>query len=200
MSWKKGGYQKSVHKIQDEVTGEEAAILLADLVDGNKMKMHKYNIYRQLSELKCLKMSLKEDEVILSVDFSKDYENRHHHEIQSAYFGHRNFAIFTAPFSLLEWWLCWPVPVSIRVSFFLLLSSQPWELGKMRQQFYFYYCYHKGQIWQHYNGKIFKHGNYLKYLLIFCFLLLDCFYTCLFIFYLCCKSYYFINHKYIIWP
>ena len=102
MSWKKGGYQKSVHKIQDEVTGEEAAILLADLVDGNKMKMHKYNIYRQLSELKCLKMSLKEDEVILSVDFSKDYENRHHHEIQSAYFGHRNFAIFTAPFSLLE--------------------------------------------------------------------------------------------------
>ena len=130
MSWKKGGYQKSVHKIQDEVTGEEAAILLADLVDGNKMKMHKYNIYRQLSELKCLKMSLKEDEVILSVDFSKDYENRQHHEIQSAYFGHKNFAIFTAPFSLLEWWLCWSVPVSICVSFFLLLSSQPWELGK----------------------------------------------------------------------
>ena len=47
-------HQISVHKIQDEVTGEEAAILLADLVDGNKMKMHKYNIYRQFSELKYL--------------------------------------------------------------------------------------------------------------------------------------------------
>ena len=44
--------------------------------------------------------------------------------------------------------------------------------------------------------KNFKHGNYLKQLL-FCFLLLDCFYTYLFVFYLCFKSYYFINHKYI---
>ena len=47
-------HQNSVHKIQDEVTGEEAAILLADLVDGNKMKKHRYNIYRQFSELKYL--------------------------------------------------------------------------------------------------------------------------------------------------
>ena len=39
-------HQKTAHKIQDEVTGEEAAILLADLIDRNKMKMHKYNIYR----------------------------------------------------------------------------------------------------------------------------------------------------------
>ena len=28
-------HQKTVHKIQDEVTGQEVAILLADLVDGN---------------------------------------------------------------------------------------------------------------------------------------------------------------------
>ena len=53
-----------VHKIPDEVTVEEAAILLEDLVDGNKMKMHKDNIYCQFSELKCLKKNLKEDEVI----------------------------------------------------------------------------------------------------------------------------------------
>ena len=89
-------HQKTAHKIQDEVTGEEAAILLAELVDGNKMKMHKYNIYRQSSELKCLKKNLKEDEVILSVDFSKNYENKQRHEIQSAYFGLENFTIFTA--------------------------------------------------------------------------------------------------------
>ena len=56
-----------VHKIPDEVTVEEAAILLEDLVDGNKMKMHKDNIYCQFSELKCLKKNLKEDEVIRRV-------------------------------------------------------------------------------------------------------------------------------------
>ena len=62
MSWKRGGYQNLLekvesllyyrwvshqnpdHKIQDEVTGEVAAILLADLVEENKMKMHKCNI------------------------------------------------------------------------------------------------------------------------------------------------------------
>ena len=58
--------------------------------------MHKYNIYYQLSELKCLKKDLKEDQVILSVDFLKNYKNKQHHEIQSAYFGHENFTIFTA--------------------------------------------------------------------------------------------------------
>ena len=46
--------------------------------------------------------------------------------------------------------------------------------------------------------KDFKYGNYLKWLSLFCFLLLDCFYPCLLVFYLCFKSYYFINHKYII--
>ena len=39
-------HQKSVHKIRDEVTGEEGVICLADLVDRTKMKMHKYNIYQ----------------------------------------------------------------------------------------------------------------------------------------------------------
>ena len=88
--------KKNVCKIQEEVSGEEASILLAEIVDGKKMRMHKYNIYRQFSELKWLKANLKEDEVILSVDFSKNYENKQRHEIQSAYFGHENFTIFTA--------------------------------------------------------------------------------------------------------
>ena len=52
---------------------------------------------------------------------------------------------------------------------------------KIRRQFYFYFCRRKGQIRRHYKAKIFKHGNYLKQLL-FCFLLLDCFYTCSFVF------------------
>lgn len=57
---------------------------------------HVYDIYRQHSELKFLKANLKPNEVILSVDFSKNYENERRHEIQSAYFGHEAFTIFTA--------------------------------------------------------------------------------------------------------
>ena len=43
-----------------------------------------------------LKKKLKADEVILSVDFSKNYDNKQRHKIQSAYFGHECFTIFTA--------------------------------------------------------------------------------------------------------
>ena len=42
------------------------------------------------------KKNLKENEVILSVDFSKNYQNKQRHEIQSAYFGHEDFTLFTA--------------------------------------------------------------------------------------------------------
>ena len=83
-------------KVQEEATGEEAAMLLSEMVDGSKMRMYIYNISRQFLELKWLKAYLKEDEVILSVYFSKNYENKLLREIQSAYFGHKNFTIFTA--------------------------------------------------------------------------------------------------------
>ena len=52
--------------------------------------------YCQVSELTYIKKNLKEDKVILSVDFSKNYENKQPHEIQCAYLGHENFTIFTA--------------------------------------------------------------------------------------------------------
>lgn len=39
---------------------------------------------------------LKKDEFTLSVDFSKNYENKQRDEIQKAYFGHENFTIFPA--------------------------------------------------------------------------------------------------------
>ena len=39
---------------------------------------------------------LGEEEVICSVDFSKNYETKQKHEIQSAYFGHEAFTLFTA--------------------------------------------------------------------------------------------------------
>ena len=62
-------------------------MLLLEMVDGSKMRTHKYNIYRQFVEIKWLKANLKEEEVILSVDFSKKYENKQLHEIQSAFLG-----------------------------------------------------------------------------------------------------------------
>ena len=59
-------------------------------------KMHVYNISRQYSELKHLKANLKEDEIILSVDFLKNFDNKQHHKIQSAYFGQEAFTLYTA--------------------------------------------------------------------------------------------------------
>ena len=39
---------------------------------------------------------MKSNQAILSVDFSKNYDNKQHHEIQSAYFGHEAFTLYTA--------------------------------------------------------------------------------------------------------
>ena len=46
--------------------------------------------------MKHLKANLKEDEIILSVDFLKNYDNKQHHEIQSAYFGYEAVTLYTA--------------------------------------------------------------------------------------------------------
>ena len=54
-----------------------------------------FNIYRQFSELKYLKRNLKSDENILSVDFFHNYQNKELYEIQSAFFGHEAFTVFT---------------------------------------------------------------------------------------------------------
>ena len=58
--------------------------------------MYIYNIFRQYSELKYLKQNVKSNEVILSVDFSQNYNNKQKYEIKSAYFGHETFTIYTA--------------------------------------------------------------------------------------------------------
>ena len=54
-----------------------------------------HNIYQQFSELKYLRNNFKDDKIIISVDFSRNYENKNFHEIQSAYFGHEGFTILT---------------------------------------------------------------------------------------------------------
>ena len=83
----------------DEISGEEAASKLVELISGKKFHLHHY-IYRQYAELKWLKSNLKIDEVILSVDFSTNYDNKQRHEIQNAYFGRECFTLFTAEIGL----------------------------------------------------------------------------------------------------
>ena len=55
-----------------------------------------YSTFRQYSTLKYFKQNLKSNEVILSVDFSRNYNNKQKDEIQSVYFGHEAFTIYTA--------------------------------------------------------------------------------------------------------
>ena len=62
---------------KDEVvdSGDNVIVMLKQ-IPTKSFKMHVNNISRQYSELKYLKANLKEDEIILSVDFSKNYDNK----------------------------------------------------------------------------------------------------------------------------
>ena len=74
--------EKRYQKDEVVVSGDDMIALLKQILTKS-FKMHVYNMSRQYSELKHLKANLKEDEIILSVGFSKDYDKQHH-EIQSA--------------------------------------------------------------------------------------------------------------------
>ena len=75
-------------------TDAEVVTLLKEL-SNLQFRLNMYNTYRQFSELKDLKRNQKSDETIFSVDFSHNYENKQLHKIQSAYFGHEAFTVFT---------------------------------------------------------------------------------------------------------
>ena len=58
----------------------------------------------------------------------------------------------------------------------IFLQMQPWELGKKYDDnFNFIFAFAKVRYGGITTAKIFKHGNYQKQLLLFCFLLLDCY-------------------------
>ena len=82
---------------KDEVVDsrDDVIVMLKEILTKS-FKMHLSSIKHQYSELKHLKANLKEDEIILSVDFSKNCDNKQHHEIQSAYFGYEAFTLYTA--------------------------------------------------------------------------------------------------------
>ena len=74
-------YARWVHREKyqkDEVvdSGDDVIVMLKGILTKS-FKVHVYNIKRQYSELKYLKANLKEDEIKLSVDFSKNYNQQH---------------------------------------------------------------------------------------------------------------------------
>ena len=84
-------------------TGLEVADVFIEIYEGD-YKFYVYNICLQQSELKYTKRNLKENEVILSVDFSKNYENNQKNEIQSTYFGHEACTSYPAACHFKEEW------------------------------------------------------------------------------------------------
>ena len=65
-------------------------------LDIKTVKSHLYTNKEQHRVLRNLKENLSENEIIVYVDYSEGYKNVQQGEIQSAYFGHEVFSIFTA--------------------------------------------------------------------------------------------------------
>ena len=60
------------------------------------LKRHIYVKRIQNAKLNSLKANLKNNEVLIQVDYSENYVNKSQHQIQSAYFRQQSFSIFTA--------------------------------------------------------------------------------------------------------
>ena len=61
-----------------------------------KLKAHIHRKRKQIVALESDKWNLMRGEVIIHRDFSQSYKNSEQDEIQSAYFGHECFSLFTA--------------------------------------------------------------------------------------------------------
>ncbi|KAJ8027956.1 hypothetical protein HOLleu_30060 [Holothuria leucospilota] len=91
--WVLGGKypEKQLHMVSGQEAADEMAKQIRDF------KRHNYNNIRQHIELDNLKTSLPgTNSAIVQVDFSENYDNKQRNEIQSAYFGHQSFSIYTA--------------------------------------------------------------------------------------------------------
>ena len=90
--WKK--LEGKVRKIETVESGQHVVALLKK-VNKKGYLVHVYNIFRQFRELKTLKENIEQDEAIVTVDFARNYDNKQAAEIQSAYFGHDTFTLYT---------------------------------------------------------------------------------------------------------
>ena len=60
-----------------------------------ELKKHIYVNRKQLEYFNSTKDDLKVREILMSIDYSENYVNKEQQEIQSTYFGHECFSIFT---------------------------------------------------------------------------------------------------------
>ena len=93
LQWKKNetGY---LTKMEIELEIDDALEMWQEKVIT--LKKHIYTKRQQQAEFKRLKEEIKENEIIIYLDYSENYKSQHQNEIQSAYFGHTSFSLFTA--------------------------------------------------------------------------------------------------------
>ena len=60
------------------------------------LKRHLFRKRTQASKYNQVKDNLKQNDLLIHVDYSENYNNKQQWEIQSAYFGHVGFSVFTA--------------------------------------------------------------------------------------------------------
>ena len=81
-------------KVVKSVDAEEAIELFNEQV--NILKAHIFVKRTQNTHYNRRKENLKTSEFIIQVDYKENYKDKEQDEIQSAYFGHNSFSIFTA--------------------------------------------------------------------------------------------------------
>lgn len=86
--------EKKIQKIT--VTEEREDCINSWKESLKSLKQHIYRKRAQASVLIETKNNLQEGDVLMQVDYSESYKNNEQDEIQSAYFGHSCFSIFTA--------------------------------------------------------------------------------------------------------
>ena len=69
---------------------------IAEATNCCVIKRHLFTKRTQASAYNEVKYNLKQNELLIPVDYNKKCNNKQEWEIQSAYFGHANFSIFTA--------------------------------------------------------------------------------------------------------
>ena len=91
--WKRGdnGYMM---KSQVTLSSEDALTLWNSKVQ--RLKEHIFTKRQQQSKISYPKTNIKVNEVLIHVDYSKNYKSQDQNEIQSAYFRQTSFSLFTA--------------------------------------------------------------------------------------------------------
>ena len=89
-----GTGNKRGQKVLQTIDRMEASDNWIESVKSLKQHIHRKRV--QVSSLNTIKAELGEDEILMQVDYSQSYKNAEQDEIQSAYFGHSCFSLFTA--------------------------------------------------------------------------------------------------------